>query len=101
MPNHKIEDLPELAGLAAEFGNVHSRYGFKVIEVGGKKMWTAATFEDFKKAEASRLGIDESAVSNAGYNCSLQGVGCVGNCGGGLAACEFFYESGVAYCACR
>jgi hypothetical protein len=39
-----------------------SRFGFKIINVGGTPQWEPATVTDFRRAEARRLGISVNQV---------------------------------------
>ena len=90
-------------GLAADFGNVYSPYGFKVVEFNGKKTWGIATLNDYRSAEARRLGIAEAEVAEPHYNCGLTNGGCIGNCGGvaGVSCKEGIdIFNGQVYCYC-
>jgi hypothetical protein len=73
--NHE-DYLPE--GLALPiFEGLHAPYGFKSFLKDGKLMWTPGTEQDYREAEAQKLGVDPSAIAHD--PCS--GLPCNGHCG--------------------
>lgn len=98
-----IDSLPdELRNIPEVF---HAPYGFKVIELGGKKRWMPGTFEDYQEAEASRLNVDPATIKPK----DTRGCGnsspttCAGNCGPGpTGTCggNSYVPGGYVYCHC-
>lgn len=89
--------LPPITG-----SKVASFYGFKLVEVEGTSRWVIATEEDYKEAEAHRLGIPLEKVAAKDRVCYCVNVTiCVGKCPPGCI-CKLFRDpaSGVGYCAC-
>ena len=93
-----IETLPkELQNIPAVF---HAPYGFKLIEIGDKKTLDSGTFEDYQRAEATRLKVDPSTIKQKDLNgcgnsspTSCAGGCAFGECGGEIVA-------GYVYCSC-
>lgn len=87
--------------------NVVSIFGFKLIELEGKKMWQAATELDFRES-LSRKGITGRKLNAAVKlkyirgGCSLSGGQCSGNCPGVLGICASDIDSfgHVVFCYC-
>lgn len=82
-----------------EFSLSPSPYGFKVIEVNGKKSWAAATKEDMREAESRRLGKTESLISLEPGCFSVSPFQCGGVCGDGHP-CRWICDRKRQYCYC-
>ena len=52
--------LPEeLQNIPAVF---YAPYGFKIVEINDRKLWTPGTFEDYQQFQAKRLGVEAQEV---------------------------------------
>ncbi|MGA8759743.1 MAG: hypothetical protein WB611_26190 [Stellaceae bacterium] len=79
------------------------RYGIKAsTDKDGNYFWEAATEEDYRKAEAERLGIREEDVTPKLTGCYQTGpIGCEGDCDA-QGFCKLLYRSSDNhyYCNC-
>lgn len=92
--NDKLPALP--AGLADQL-SAASRFGFKVSQVDGKPVWEAVTEQDYRNAQARRLGVKPEDVTP---DCDSAGPrSCEGSCTT-PASCRLVYDraSGIYYC---
>lgn len=100
--------IPE--GLETNF-EVISLFGFKVVEVNGKKMWQTASEEDYRNCEAQRLGIAAADVRvdprrcQGGSCCQTGPMTCSGSCSGGWPVMECCLAvhpiHPMYYCTCK
>lgn len=86
---------------------VISLYGFRLVTLGDKQVWAAATLEDYRDSEARRLGIPAAAVAPrtyvAGENCySTIPPRCYLSCPVGAGFCTSVYNPDTQhyYCVC-
>jgi hypothetical protein len=94
-----IEGLPEeLKNLPQVF---YAPYGFKLVEIDGKKLWQPGTFEEYKEAEAKRRGVEPSTItpkdSRGCYNNSP--TTCAGGCPQ-YTECGGYVYGGYTACGC-
>jgi hypothetical protein len=97
----KGDALPPLPpGLSADIP-VSSKFGFKVAETDGKAHWIAAGEEDYRAAEAQRLGIKKEDVSINRQCLMINPRECnAGLCGDGWCTLAFSPQGGYYYCTC-
>ncbi|MFC2140935.1 hypothetical protein ACFLQP_01380 [Acidobacteriota bacterium] len=98
-------EIPE--GLSTNF-EVLSPFGFKIVEHEGKKMWKVGTEEDYREAEAKRLGKSPEEITiDATASCHSSGPkSCGGNCYNwpkpGTRCTLCYNPTGqYYYCACK
>lgn len=97
-----VKSLPEeLKNIPPVF---YAPYGFRLVEIEGRKLWTPGTFEEYQQAEGKRLGVDPSTIPAKKWpHCGNSSpTMCVGGCPqgptgtcGGLAP-----GGGHVYCSC-
>jgi hypothetical protein len=99
----EIDVFKELKNIPPVF---FAPYGFKLIEVEGKKRWTPGTLEDYQRLMAKKLGVDPSEIKPKDfghpicYNSSP--TVCAGSCPGGESVCggEADPVTGAVGCGC-
>ena len=95
------EEVPVPDGLDPDV-EVVSEYGFKVVEIAGRKMWKAGTEEDYRATESIRLNIQRHEVDRSrSRDCwSPSPTQCYGHCLGGF--CQWVYDPAtqLRYCQC-
>ena len=99
----KGDKLPPLPNGIEDIQTQHlfSRYGFKIVDIGGSLFWEAASEDDYRKAEAERLGIEPKDVKPKSSDChNTSPMTCGGFCD--LGDCNLVYQpiQKYYYCAC-
>jgi hypothetical protein len=95
-----IAAIPEeLRNIPAVF---HAPYGFKLVEVEGKKLWEPGTLEDWRAIMALSKGVNvrdfAEEPTRGCYNTGPQTCS-NGPCGGNFG-CESICQIGQIYCVC-
>jgi len=93
--------LPEeLQNIPAVF---YAPYGFKIVEINDRKLWTPGTFEDYQQFQAKRLGVEPETIKpkklgdRSCYNSSP--TTCAGTCPQ-YSECAGEIVAGYASCGC-
>ncbi|WP_427501804.1 hypothetical protein ACQE3E_23495 (plasmid) [Methylomonas sp. MED-D] len=91
---------PDLLDIPEKF---HAPYGFKLVEIEGKKLWQPGTFEDYSVAVAKMKGIDVSEVEQKRpsdcHNSSP--TRCAGGCGQFGSCLAYILQPGQTYLYCH
>jgi hypothetical protein len=95
----KKPPVPE--GLDEAF-HVQSLYGFKVIDVGGKKAWAVGTEDDYRMSESQRLGVGPEAIKPKDlFDClNVSPSVCNNGCRVGFCRPAYNPTLGHYYCTC-
>jgi len=82
----------------------YAPYGFKIVEINGRKLWSPGTFEDYQQFQAKRLGVEPSTIKPKTigahvpcYNSSP--TTCAGDCSQ-YTECGGEVVAGYAACGC-